>query len=129
MVNHDARVGCLGVSFFWQVMVISLGAGTHMFQLDRGLGEFVLTKHNLKMPARGRYLAFFLSIRRCTLNRGWCLHTLIGGAGLDLLSIEAEARRDSRLGSKFGRLARSSRLFCDMTLACFAFSGESGGPI
>ncbi|CAB1112423.1 unnamed protein product [Ectocarpus sp. CCAP 1310/34] len=36
------------------VMVISLGAGTHVFQLDRDLGEFVLTKHSIKMPARGR---------------------------------------------------------------------------
>ncbi|CAM9489934.1 unnamed protein product [Pylaiella littoralis] len=36
------------------VMVISLGAGTHVFQLDRALGEFVLTKNRIKMPARGR---------------------------------------------------------------------------
>lgn len=36
-----------------QVMVISLGAGTHVFQLDRALGEFVLTKNRIKMPARG----------------------------------------------------------------------------
>ncbi|CAM9363348.1 unnamed protein product, partial [Hapterophycus canaliculatus] len=36
------------------VMVISLGAGTHVFQLDRSLGEFVLTKRSIKMPARGR---------------------------------------------------------------------------
>lgn len=36
-----------------QVMVISLGAGTHVFQLDRALGEFVLTKNSIKMPARG----------------------------------------------------------------------------
>lgn len=36
-----------------QVMVISLGEGTHVFQLDRALGEFVLTKRNITMPARG----------------------------------------------------------------------------
>lgn len=39
---------------FAQVMVISLGAGTHVFQLDRALGEFVLTNHSIKMPARGK---------------------------------------------------------------------------
>lgn len=37
-----------------QVMVISLGAGTHVFQLDRALGEFVLTNHCIKMPTRGK---------------------------------------------------------------------------
>eukprot|EP00903_Cladosiphon_okamuranus_P008055 g7769.t1 len=36
------------------VMVISLGAGTHVFQLDRALGEFVLTHRSIRMPARGR---------------------------------------------------------------------------
>ncbi|CAM9160712.1 unnamed protein product [Scytosiphon promiscuus] len=36
------------------VLVISLGAGTHVFQLDRALGEFVLTKRSIKMPSRGR---------------------------------------------------------------------------
>ncbi|CAN0456839.1 unnamed protein product, partial [Scytosiphon promiscuus] len=35
------------------VLVISLGAGTHVFQLDRALGEFVLTKRSIKMPSRG----------------------------------------------------------------------------
>lgn len=37
-------------------MVISLGAGTHVFQLDRDLGEFVLTQHSIKMPSRGIYI-------------------------------------------------------------------------
>lgn len=37
-----------------QVLVISLGAGTHVFQLDRALGEFVLTNHSITMPARGK---------------------------------------------------------------------------
>ena len=34
-------------------MVISLGAGTHVFQLDRSLGEFVLKTRSIKMPKRG----------------------------------------------------------------------------
>lgn len=34
-------------------MVISLGAGTHVFQLDRSLGEFVLKSRSIKMPKRG----------------------------------------------------------------------------
>ena len=36
-----------------QVMVTSLGAGTHVFQLDRSLGEFVLKTRSIKMPKRG----------------------------------------------------------------------------
>ncbi|CAM9149190.1 unnamed protein product [Laminaria digitata] len=36
------------------VMVISLGEGTHVFQLDRSLGEFVLKTRSIKMPRRGR---------------------------------------------------------------------------
>ncbi|CAN0459051.1 unnamed protein product [Ascophyllum nodosum] len=36
------------------VLVLSLGAGTHVFELDRSLGEFVLSKPCIKMPARGR---------------------------------------------------------------------------
>lgn len=34
-------------------MVVSLGAGTHVFQLDRGLGEFVLSRQRIRMPSRG----------------------------------------------------------------------------
>lgn len=36
------------------VMVVSLGAGTHVFQLDKGYGEFVLSRQRIQMPARGR---------------------------------------------------------------------------
>lgn len=43
-----------GCAIVAQVMVISLGAGTHVFQLDKALGEFVLTKRGIRMPARGR---------------------------------------------------------------------------
>lgn len=38
-----------------QVMVVSLGAGTHVFELDRSLGEFVLVRRSIKMPSRGMY--------------------------------------------------------------------------
>lgn len=36
-----------------QVLVVSLGAGTHVFELDRNLGEFVLVRRCIKMPTRG----------------------------------------------------------------------------
>lgn len=35
-------------------MVVSLGAGTHVFQLDKGYGEFVLSRQRIQMPARGQ---------------------------------------------------------------------------
>ncbi|KAG5183605.1 fructose-bisphosphatase [Tribonema minus] len=36
------------------VMVVSLGAGTHMFTLDATCGEFVLTRASIRIPPRGR---------------------------------------------------------------------------
>eukprot|EP00611_Tribonema_gayanum_P008621 TRINITY_DN1822_c0_g1_i2.p2 TRINITY_DN1822_c0_g1~~TRINITY_DN1822_c0_g1_i2.p2 ORF type:complete len:171 (-),score=53.36 TRINITY_DN1822_c0_g1_i2:403-915(-) len=35
-------------------MVVSLGAGTHMFTLDATCGEFVLTRARIRIPQRGR---------------------------------------------------------------------------
>ncbi|CAM9512814.1 unnamed protein product [Discosporangium mesarthrocarpum] len=44
----------LGSLNSYQVMVVSLGDGTHVFTLDGMSGEFVLTHHRIRMPARGR---------------------------------------------------------------------------
>lgn len=38
-------------------LVITLGAGTHLFTLDPGSGEFLLTKANIKIPQKTREFA------------------------------------------------------------------------
>lgn len=74
-------------------MVISLGAGTHVFQLDRALGEFVLTKHNIKMPSRGRHHSRDSVLR--------CFGEIAMSSLVSLLRSRITAHVEAILGSKF----------------------------
>lgn len=84
--------------------MISLGAGTHVFQLDRALGEFVLTQRSIRMPGRGRrgmvkqrHLTVAYTAPFARFDCPHIEHNSYGGASL--VRIEAKFSKQSRVSA------------------------------